>query len=119
MKILTFTWYFSRNILKPALARGKLRVIGATTLNEYRKYIEKDAAFERRFQQVLVNEPTVPETISILRGIKEKYATHHGVQILDSALVSAATLAHRYLTSRKLPDAAIDLLDEAAAACQV
>ncbi|KAK4702684.1 ATP-dependent Clp protease ATP-binding subunit ClpB, partial [Phenoliferia sp. Uapishka_3] len=107
------------NLLKPALARGKLRCLGATTLAEYRKHIEKDAAFERRFQQVMVNEPTVPETISILRGIKDKYEVHHGVQILDSALVSAATLAHRYLTSRKLPDSAIDLVDEASAAVRV
>lgn len=90
------------NLLKPALARGKLRCIGATTLAEYRKYIEKDAAFERRFQQVMVNEPTVPETISILRGIKERYEVHHGVTILDASLVAAATLAHRYLTARKL-----------------
>ncbi|KAM0756236.1 hypothetical protein T439DRAFT_320934 [Meredithblackwellia eburnea MCA 4105] len=107
------------NLLKPALARGKIRCMGATTLAEYQKYIEKDAAFERRFQQVMVNEPSVPETISILRGIKDRYEVHHGVQILDSALVSAATLAHRYLTSRKLPDAAIDLVDEAAAAVRV
>lgn len=83
---------------------------------EYRQYIEKDAAFERRFQQVMVNEPSVNETISILRGIREKYEVHHGVTILDSAMVSAASLAHRYLTSRKLPDSAIDLIDEAAAA---
>lgn len=107
------------NLLKPALARGKLRLIGATTLNEYRKYIEKDAAFERRFQQVLVNEPSVTETISILRGLKERYEAHHGVTVLDAALVSAAQMAHRYLTSRKLPDAAIDLVDEAAAAVRV
>ena len=90
------------NLLKPALARGKLRVIGATTLAEFKKHIEKDAAFERRFQQVMINEPTVPETISILRGIKEKYEVHHGCTILDSSLVAAAQLAHRYLTSRKL-----------------
>ncbi|KAG0143888.1 hypothetical protein CROQUDRAFT_716939 [Cronartium quercuum f. sp. fusiforme G11] len=107
------------NLIKPVLARGKLRCIGATTLAEYRKYIEKDAAFERRFQQVIVNEPSVVETISILRGLKEKYETHHGVTILDGALVSAATLAHRYLTSRRLPDSAIDLIDEAAAAVRV
>ena len=107
------------NLLKPALARGKLRCIGATTLAEYRQYIEKDAALERRFQQVMVNEPSVPETISILRGIREKYEVHHGVQILDGALITAATLAHRYLTSRKLPDSAIDLVDEAAAAVRV
>ena len=85
------------------------------TSSEYRKYIEKDAAFERRFAQVLVNEPSVPETISILRGIREKYEVHHGVRILDGALISAATLAHRYLTSRRLPDSAIDLVDEACA----
>ncbi|CAH7666020.1 P-loop containing nucleoside triphosphate hydrolase protein [Phakopsora pachyrhizi] len=107
------------NLIKPVLARGKLRCIGATTLAEYRKYIEKDAAFERRFQQVIVNEPSVTETISILRGLKEKYETHHGVNILDGALVSAATLAHRYLTARRLPDSAIDLVDEAAAAVRV
>ncbi|GAA5864966.1 hypothetical protein JCM1840_005694 [Sporobolomyces johnsonii] len=107
------------DLLKPALARGRLRCIGATTLNEYRQHIEKDAAFERRFQQVLVNEPSVPETISILRGIKERYEVHHGVTILDSALVAAATLAHRYLTSRKLPDAAIDCVDEACSAVRI
>jgi ATP-dependent Clp protease ATP-binding subunit ClpB len=103
------------NLFKPLLARGKLRCIGATTLAEYRKHIEKDAALERRFAQVLVNEPTVPETISILRGIREKYEVHHGVRILDGALITAATLAHRYLTSRRLPDSAIDLVDEACA----
>jgi ATP-dependent Clp protease ATP-binding subunit ClpB len=107
------------NLLKPMLARGQLHCIGATTLAEFRKYIEKDAAFERRFQQVLVKEPTVPETVSILRGLKEKYETHHGVTILDSAIVSAATLAARYLTSRRLPDSAVDLIDEAAAAVRV
>ncbi|KIK92316.1 hypothetical protein PAXRUDRAFT_830053 [Paxillus rubicundulus Ve08.2h10] len=107
------------NLFKPLLARGKLRCIGATTLAEYRKYIETDAALERRFAQVIVNEPTVPETISILRGIREKYEVHHGVRILDSTLVSAATLAHRYLTSRRLPDAAIDLVDEACASVRV
>lgn len=107
------------NLFKPLLARGKLRCIGATTLSEYRKYIETDAALERRFAQVLVNEPTVPETISILRGIREKYEVHHGVRILDGALISAATLAHRYLTSRRLPDAAIDLVDEACASVRV
>ncbi|BGP12457.1 hypothetical protein JCM10213_006977 [Rhodosporidiobolus nylandii] len=107
------------NMLKPAMARGKIRLIAATTLNEYRQHIEKDAAFERRMQQVLVNEPSVPETISILRGIKEKYEVHHGVTILDSALVASATLAHRYLTSRKLPDAAIDCLDEACSAVRI
>ncbi|KAI5802854.1 P-loop containing nucleoside triphosphate hydrolase protein [Pyronema domesticum] len=109
----------SANMLKPALARGQLHCIGATTLAEYRKYIEKDAAFERRFQQVLVKEPSVPETISILRGLKERYETHHGVTISDSAIVTAATLAARYLTARKLPDSAIDLIDEAAAAVRV
>ncbi|KAJ8126576.1 hypothetical protein O1611_g7063 [Lasiodiplodia mahajangana] len=107
------------NLLKPMLARGQLHCIGATTLAEYRKYIEKDAAFERRFQQVLVKEPTIPETISILRGLKEKYEVHHGVTIADSAIVSAANLAGRYLTSRRLPDSAVDLIDEAAAAVRV
>lgn len=107
------------NLFKPLLARGKLRCIGATTLAEYRKYVEKDQALERRFAQVLVNEPSVPETISILRGIREKYEVHHGVRILDGALISAAQLAHRYLTSRRLPDAAIDLVDEACASVRV
>ncbi|KAK1826917.1 heat shock protein HSP98 [Podospora conica] len=107
------------NLLKPMLARGQLHCIGATTLAEYRKYIEKDAAFERRFQQVLVKEPTVPETVSILRGLKEKYEVHHGVNIADAAIVAAATLAARYLTSRRLPDSAVDLIDEAAAAVRV
>jgi ATP-dependent Clp protease ATP-binding subunit ClpB len=107
------------NLLKPMLARGQLHCIGATTLSEYRKYIEKDAAFERRFQQVLVKEPSIPETISILRGLKEKYETHHGVTIQDGALVTAATLAARYLTQRRLPDSAVDLIDEAAAAVRV
>ncbi|GAA5892171.1 hypothetical protein JCM6882_005715 [Rhodosporidiobolus microsporus] len=107
------------NLLKPSMARGKIRVIAATTLNEYRKYIEKDAALERRFQQVLVNEPTVPDTISILRGIKDRYETHHGVTILDSALVAAATLSHRYLPARKLPDSAIDCIDEACSAVRI
>ncbi|KAJ7293571.1 P-loop containing nucleoside triphosphate hydrolase protein [Mycena rebaudengoi] len=107
------------NLFKPLLARGKLRCIGATTLAEYRKYIETDAALERRFAQVLVNEPTVSETVSILRGISHKYEVHHGVRILDGALISAATLAHRYLTSRRLPDAAIDLVDEACASVRV
>jgi len=107
------------NLLKPMLARGQLHCIGATTLAEYRKYIEKDAAFERRFQQVLVKEPTIPETISILRGLKEKYEVHHGVDIADSAIVAAANLAARYLTSRRLPDSAVDLIDEAAAAVRV
>ncbi|ATY67423.1 heat shock protein HSP98 [Cordyceps militaris CM01] len=107
------------NLLKPMLARGQLHCIGATTLAEYRKYVEKDAAFERRFQQVLVKEPTIPETISILRGLKEKYDRHHRVTIKDNALVAAANLAARYLTNRRLPDSAIDLVDEAAAAVQV
>ena len=101
------------NMLKPALARGELHCIGATTLDEYRKYIEKDAALERRFQKVLVDEPTVEDTIAILRGLKERYELHHGVQITDSAIVAAATLSHRYITDRKLPDKAIDLIDEA------
>lgn len=107
------------NLLKPMLARGQLHCIGATTLAEYRKYIEKDAAFERRFQQVIVKEPSIPETISILRGLKEKYEVHHGVSIADAAIVSAANLAARYLTSRRLPDSAVDLIDEAAAAVRV
>ncbi|WP_420568628.1 ATP-dependent chaperone ClpB [Thalassovita sp.] len=102
------------NLIKPALARGELHCIGATTLDEYRKYVEKDAALARRFQPVVVEEPTVEDTISILRGIKEKYELHHGVRISDSALVSAATLSHRYITDRFLPDKAIDLVDEAA-----
>lgn len=107
------------NLFKPLLARGKLRCIGATTLAEYRKYIETDAALERRFAQVLVNEPSVSETISILRGIRDRYEVHHGVRIHDGALIAAATLAHRYLTSRRLPDAAIDLVDEACASVRV
>jgi len=107
------------NLLKPMLARGQLHCIGATTLGEYRKYVEKDQAFERRFQQVLVKEPSIPETISILRGLKERYETHHGVTILDGAIVAAATLAARYLTQRRLPDSAVDLIDEAAAAVRV
>ncbi|HDZ90535.1 MAG: ATP-dependent chaperone ClpB [Deltaproteobacteria bacterium] len=101
------------NMLKPALARGELKCVGATTIKEYRKYIEKDAAFERRFQPVMVEEPSVEDTISILRGLKEKYEVHHGVRIKDSALVAAATLSHRYITDRFLPDKAIDLIDEA------
>src|ERR1700716_867575 len=107
------------NMLKPALARGELRAIGATTLNEYRKYIEKDAALERRFQIVFVSEPNVEDTIAILRGLKEKYEVHHGVRIKDSAIVAAATLSHRYITDRFLPDKAIDLIDEAAAALAI
>lgn len=102
------------NMLKPALARGELRCVGATTLDEYRQFIEKDAALERRFQKVLVDEPSVEDTIAILRGLKEKYATHHGVQILDSAIIAAAKMSHRYITDRQLPDKAIDLIDEAA-----
>ncbi|OYV78225.1 MAG: ATP-dependent chaperone ClpB [Chromatiales bacterium 21-64-14] len=102
------------NMLKPALARGELHCIGATTLDEYRKYIEKDAALERRFQKVQVNEPTVEDTIAILRGLKERYEVHHGVEITDPAIVAAATLSHRYITDRQLPDKAIDLVDEAA-----
>ena len=102
------------NLIKPALARGELHCVGATTLDEYRKYVEKDAALARRFQPVMVEEPTVEDTISILRGIKEKYELHHGVRISDSALVAAATLSHRYITDRFLPDKAIDLVDEAA-----
>ncbi|HKD78725.1 MAG TPA: ATP-dependent chaperone ClpB [Candidatus Angelobacter sp.] len=107
------------NMLKPALARGELRAIGATTLNEYRKYIEKDAALERRFQIVFVGEPNVEDTISILRGLKEKYEVHHGVRIKDSAIVAAATLSHRYISDRFLPDKAIDLVDEAAASLRI
>ena len=102
------------NMLKPALARGDLHCVGATTLNEYRQYIEKDAALERRFQKVLVNEPSVEDTIAILRGLKEKYEIHHGVEITDPAIVSAAVLSHRYITDRNLPDKAIDLIDESA-----
>src|SRR5581483_8290132 len=102
------------NMLKPMLARGELRAIGATTLDEYRKHIEKDPALERRFQPVLVGEPSVSDTIAILRGLKERYQVHHKVQILDSALVAAATLSERYISDRFLPDKAIDLVDEAA-----
>ncbi|HST28782.1 MAG TPA: ATP-dependent chaperone ClpB [Rudaea sp.] len=102
------------NMLKPALARGELHCVGATTLDEYRKYIEKDAALERRFQKVFVGEPSVEDTIAILRGLKERYAVHHGVEITDPAIVAAATLSHRYITDRQLPDKAIDLMDEAA-----
>ena len=101
------------NLLKPALARGELHCVGATTLDEYRKYIEKDAALERRFQKVLVDEPTVEDTIAILRGLKERYEVHHGVEITDPAIVAAATLSHRYISDRQLPDKAIDLIDEA------
>ncbi len=102
------------NLLKPALARGELHCVGATTLDEYRKHVEKDAALARRFQPLVIEEPTVEDTISILRGIKEKYELHHGVRISDSALVAASTLSHRYITDRFLPDKAIDLMDEAA-----
>ena len=107
------------NLLKPMLARGELRTIGATTVNEYRKYIEKDPALERRFQPVLVDEPSVEDTISILRGLKEKYEVHHGIRILDSALIQAAKLSDRYITDRFLPDKAIDLIDEAASALRI
>ena len=107
------------NMLKPALARGELRAIGATTLNEYRKHIEKDAALERRFQVVFVGEPNVEDTIAILRGLKERYEVHHGVRIKDSAIISAATLSHRYISDRFLPDKAIDLIDEAAASLRI
>ncbi|MDR7305429.1 ATP-dependent chaperone ClpB [Rhodoferax saidenbachensis] len=107
------------NMLKPALARGELHCVGATTLDEYRKYIEKDAALERRFQKILVGEPTVEATIAILRGLKERYETHHGVQITDPAIVAAAELSHRYITDRFLPDKAIDLIDEAASKIKI
>ncbi len=107
------------NILKPALARGELHAIGATTLDEYRKYIEKDPALERRFQPVLVDEPDVEDTISILRGLKEKYEVHHGVRITDSAIVAASSLSHRYISDRFLPDKAIDLIDEAASKLRI
>jgi ATP-dependent Clp protease ATP-binding subunit ClpB len=107
------------NMLKPALARGTLRCVGATTLNEYRKYIEKDAALERRFQPVMVKEPTVEDTISILRGLKEKYEVHHGIRIKDSAIVAAATLSNRYIADRFLPDKAVDLIDECASRLRI
>ena len=107
------------NLLKPMLARGELRCVGATTLDEYRKYIEKDAALERRFQPVMVGEPTVEDTIAILRGLKERYEVHHGVRIQDGALVAAATLSHRYIADRFLPDKAIDLIDEAASRLRI
>ena len=103
------------NMLKPMLARGELHCIGATTLDEYREYIEKDKALERRFQPVMINEPSVEDTISILRGLKERYEVYHGVKITDNALVAAATLSQRYITDRFLPDKAIDLVDEACA----
>ncbi|MGO1515575.1 MAG: AAA family ATPase, partial [Agrococcus casei] len=102
------------NMLKPMLARGELRLIGATTLDEYREFIEKDAAMERRFQQVYVGEPSVEDTVAILRGLKERYEAHHKVTIADSALVASASLSHRYIPARQLPDKAIDLIDEAA-----
>ena len=107
------------NMLKPALARGELHCVGATTLDEYRKYLEKDAALERRFQKVLVEEPTVEDTIAILRGLKERYEVHHGVEITDPAIVAAATLSHRYIADRQLPDKAIDLIDEAASRIRI
>src|SRR5438874_3469360 len=107
------------NMLKPMLARGELHTIGATTLDEYRKYIEKDAALERRFQPVMVNEPSVEDTIAILRGLKERYEVHHGVRITDAALVAAAVLSHRYITERFLPDKAVDLVDEAASRLKI
>ena len=107
------------NMLKPALARGELHCVGATTLDEYRKYVEKDAALERRFQKVLIDEPTVEDTIAILRGLKERYEVHHGVEITDPAIVAAATLSHRYISDRQLPDKAIDLVDEAASRIRI
>src|ERR1700720_4418844 len=107
------------NLLKPQLARGELRTIGATTIDEYRKYIEKDAALERRFQPVMVNEPSVEDTIAILRGLKERYEVHHGVRITDAALVAAAVLSHRYISDRFLPDKAVDLVDEAASKLRI
>ena len=107
------------NMIKPMLARGELRLIGATTLDEYRKRIEKDAALERRFQPVYVGQPSVEDTIAILRGLKERYEVHHGVRIMDSALVAAAVLSDRYITGRFLPDKAIDLVDEAASRLRI
>src|SRR5437763_534757 len=107
------------NMIKPMLARGELRMVGATTLDEYRKYVEKDPALERRFQQVYVGEPSVEDTVAILRGLKERYEVHHGVRIQDNALVSAAVLSNRYLTNRFLPDKAIDLMDEAASKLRI
>ena len=107
------------NMLKPQLARGELHTIGATTLDEYRKYIEKDAALERRFQPVMVDEPSVEDTIAILRGLKERYEVHHGVRIQDAALIAAATLSHRYISDRFLPDKAVDLVDEAASRLKI
>ena len=107
------------NILKPALARGELHAIGATTLDEYKKHIEKDAALERRFQPVLVGEPSEEDTISILRGLKERYEVHHGVRITDGAIIAATQLSERYITDRFLPDKAIDLIDEAASKLRI
>jgi len=107
------------NMIKPLLSRGELRLIGATTLDEYRKYIEKDAALERRFAQVFVGEPSVEDTIAILRGLKERYEVHHGVRIQDAALVAAAVLSDRYITGRFLPDKAIDLVDESASRLRI
>ena len=107
------------NLLKPMLARGELRCIGATTFDEYRQYIEKDAALERRFQKVQVDEPTVEDTISILRGLKDRFEAHHGVKIKDDAIIASASLSNRYITDRFLPDKAIDLIDEACAATRV
>ncbi|MCI8589081.1 MAG: AAA family ATPase, partial [Bacilli bacterium] len=107
------------NILKPMLARGEIHLIGATTLNEYRKYIEKDGALERRFQKIKVSEPTVEDTVTILRGLKERFEIHHGVNIKDNALIAAATMSNRYITDRYLPDKAIDLIDEACATIRV
>jgi ATP-dependent Clp protease ATP-binding subunit ClpB len=107
------------NMLKPVLARGRVRVIGATTINEYRQYIEKDAALERRFQPVMVNEPDYDDTLAILRGIKERYEVHHGVRITDSSVVAAVDLSTRYIADRRLPDKAIDLMDEAAASVKM
>jgi ATP-dependent Clp protease ATP-binding subunit ClpB len=107
------------NMLKPALARGELRCVGATTLNEYRKYVEKDAALERRFQPIYVSQPTVEDTIAILRGLKERYEVHHGVKIKDSAIIAAAMLSHRYISDRFLPDKAVDLIDEASSRLRI
>jgi len=107
------------NMLKPALARGELHCIGATTLDEYRKYVEKDAALERRFQKIMVDEPSVEATIAILRGLQEKYELHHKVEITDPAIIAAADLSHRYITDRFLPDKAIDLIDEAASKIKI
>ena len=107
------------NMLKPMLARGELRVVGATTLDEYRQHVEKDAALERRFQPVYVGEPSVENTIAILRGLKERYEAHHGVRITDDAIIAAATLSHRYIGDRFLPDKAIDLIDEAASRLRI